>query len=86
MNIDQKYLPEIPTQIAFLKGRIDEGKKQVYGGKLEIETAANHSADKAVQEHSIREIEYKISQIIKDIDYYESELDKIDEAGSNPTE
>lgn len=88
MKIENKYLPDTDTRKAFLKGRIDEGKKQVFGGKIEIDTAKNHSSDIAIQEHTIRETEYKINQIIKDIDFYESELEKLDdyEAGSNTTE
>jgi hypothetical protein len=77
MDIDQKYLPDVPTRMLFLKARIDEGKKQVFGGKIEIDTVGNHSADVEVQEHTIRETKYKINQIIKDIDFYQSELDKL---------
>ena len=77
MKIDEKYLPDVPTRIAFLKARIDEGKKQVFGGLAEIETVKNHSADPEVQNHTVRETEYRINQIIKDIDYYEEELGEL---------
>lgn len=77
MKIDEKYLPDVTDQIAFYKTRIEEGKKHILGGKTEIETVANHSGDEAQQEHTVRETEYQIKQVIKDIDFYESKLDEL---------
>jgi len=72
--IDTKYLPTKGEQVAFIKNRIDEYKRQVLGGQLEIAMAKKNGEKRAVVT-----TQDMIDQIINNIDVLESELDKLQE-------
>jgi hypothetical protein len=72
--INAKYLPTKGEQVAFIKNRIDEYKRQVLGGQLEIAMAKKNGEKRAVVT-----TQDMIDQIINNIDVLESELDKLQE-------
>lgn len=72
--IDAKYLPTEGEQIAFIKNRIDEYKRQVLGGQLEIAMAKKNGEKRAVVT-----TQDMIDQIINNIDVLDAELDKLQE-------
>ena len=72
--IDTKYLPTIGEQVAFIKNRIDEYKRQVLGGQLEIAMAKKNGEKRAVVT-----TQDMIDQIINNIDVLDAELDKLQE-------
>lgn len=72
--IDAKYLPTKGEQVTFIKNRIDEYKRQVLGGQLEIAMAKKNGEKRAVVT-----TQDMIDQIINNIDILESELDKLQE-------
>ena len=72
MQIEDKYLPTVPERIMFIKNRIEENKKQMHGGQLEILMAtANGEA------RSVKQVEDQMEQIQKNLDIYEKELTKL---------
>ena len=72
--IDAKYLPTKGEQIAFIKNRINEYKRQVLGGQLEIAMAKKNGEKRAVVT-----TQDMIDQIINNIDVLDAELDKLQE-------
>ena len=74
MEIQDKYLPEIPERQVFLKNRIAEYKKQVFGGQLECKMAAING-----EKRTIINTEDMMKQIIANIDTLTEELDNLEE-------
>lgn len=72
MIIDQKYLPTKTEQIMWLKNRIEEYKKSVLGGKLEI-TMAEANGEK----RTVTQTEDMMQQVMTNIDILEAELDEL---------
>lgn len=74
MKLDDKYLPPVEDRILFIQNRINENKKQLLGGQLEILMAEANG-----EKRTITTTEDMMEQIIKNIDIYEEELDRLSE-------
>jgi hypothetical protein len=72
MEVQEKYLPTIPEQQAFLKNRIEEYKRQVLGGKLECRMAEVNG-----EKRTITTTEDMMKQIINNIDILTEEYDSL---------
>ena len=74
MKLDDKYLPPVEDRILFIQNRINENKKQLLGGQLEILMAEANG-----EKRNIKVTEDQMEQIVKNIDIYEEELDRLSE-------
>lgn len=74
MEILEKYLPPVEDRILFIQNRINENKKQMLGGQLEILMAEANG-----EKRNIKVTEDQMEQIIKNIDIYQEELDRLGE-------
>lgn len=74
MEVQDKYLPTKEERIFFLRGKIAEHKKQMYGGVLEVKMA-----DENGEKRTVKTTEDMMQQIMTNIDILQAELDTLEE-------
>jgi hypothetical protein len=71
MEVESKYLPSKLDRIAFIKTRIEENKKQLFGGTLQVKLVAHNKTE-------VDQVEYNMKNLVHDIDIYEKELKELE--------
>jgi len=73
MEVSEQYLPTIEERKTFLKTRISEYKKQMFGGTIEVLMATANG-----EVRNVKVTEDQMEQLQKNIDILVAELKKIE--------
>jgi len=74
VEVQDKYLPTLDERISFLKNRIEEYKRQMFGGTIEIKMA-----DANGEKRNVIVTKDQMNQTIANLDIMYEELDKLEE-------
>jgi len=73
MEVQEKYLPALEDRKLFIESRIEEYKKQVFGGVLECKMAEVNG-----EKRTVVQTEDMMKQIITNIDILTEQLDSLE--------
>lgn len=71
MEVQDKYLPSKEEREKFLETRIEEYKKQIFGGTVEVAMVTNNQP-------AVDQLEYNIKTRIADVDVLTELLDNLE--------